>query len=173
MATVAPRTRFISQATKDEGYAAKANRVAIRHPLGDVVAVIEIVSPGNKSSRHALKSFLQKTLEFLEGGIHLLIIDLFPPTVRDSQGIHKVIWDEIHDEPFQLPPDKTLTLVAYSAGIPKKAYVEPVAVGDALPDMPIFLDPDTYILAPPEAAYLATWESCPEEFREAILPSDR
>ena len=37
----------------------------------------------------------------------------------------------------------------------------------------IFLDPDTYILAPLEASYLATWESCPEEFREAIPESNR
>jgi Protein of unknown function (DUF4058) len=168
VATLAPKTRFISQATEDEGYAAKANRIAIRHPLGDVVAVIEIVSPGNKSSRHALKSFLDKTFEFLRGGINLLIIDLFSPSTRDPQGIHKAVWDELGDEPFELPPDQRLTLVAYSAGLPKKAYVEPVAVGDILPDMPVFLDPDNYILAPLEAAYLATWESCPEEFREAI-----
>jgi uncharacterized protein DUF4058 len=173
VATIAPKTRFVSQATEDEVYAAKANRIAIRHHLGDVVAVIEIVSPGNKSSRHALKAFLNKTLEFLQEGIHLLIIDLFPPSTRDPQGIHKAIWDELGDEPFELPADKRLTLVAYSAGIPKKAYVEPVAAGDALPDMPIFLDPDTYILAPLEAAYLATWESCPEEFREAIPALDQ
>jgi hypothetical protein len=166
-------TWFDSQPREEHRYAAKANRIAIRNTLRDVVAVIEIVSPGNKSSRHALKAFLNKTLEFLQEGIHLLIIDLFPPSARDPQGIHKAIWDELGDEPFELPADKRLTFVAYSAGIPKKAYVEPVAVGDALPDMPIFLDPDTYILAPLEAAYLASWETCPEEFREAIPALDQ
>jgi len=159
---------FFDVTDEEEGYAARANQIAIRNPRRNVVAVIEIVSPGNKSSRHALKSFRDKTLEFLGEGINLLIIDLFPPSTRDPQGVHKVIWDELIDEPFELLSDKPLTLVVYSAGIPKKAYVEPVAVGDALPDMPIFLDPDTYILALLEAAYLATWESCPEEFREAI-----
>lgn len=74
----------------------------------------------------------------------------------------------MREEAFELPSDKPLTLVAYSAGIPKKAYVEPVAVGDSLPDMPVFLDSATYILAPLEATYLATWETCPEEFRELI-----
>ena len=146
----------------------RRDRIAIYNPLGDVVSVIELVSPGNKNSRHAIRSFVEKTLDFLRQGIHILIIDLFPPSLRDSQGIHKVIWDEVREEPFELPSDKPLTLVAYSAGVPKKAYVEPVAVGDALPDMPVFLDSDTYILAPLETTYLATWETCPEPLRELI-----
>ena len=63
-------------------YALKADRVAIRHRLGDLVAVIEIVSPGNKSSKAAIRSFVDKAVQFLHQGVHLLIIDLFPPTPR-------------------------------------------------------------------------------------------
>jgi len=168
VAEAPPKTRFVSQASDEDVYAAKADRIAIYNPLGDVVSVIELVSPGNKNSRHSIRSFVEKTLDFLRQGIHTLIIDLFPPSPRDSQGIHKVIWDEVREEPFELPSDKPLTLVAYSAGVPKKAYVEPVAVGDALPDMPVFLDSDTYILAPLEMTYLATWATCPEPLRELI-----
>jgi hypothetical protein len=163
-----PKSLFPGEASDEDVSAAKANRIAIHHPLGEVVALIEIVSPGNKSSRHALRAFVEKSLGFLQQGIHLLIIDLFPPSKRDPQGIHKAIWDEIQEEPFELPPEKPLTLAAYLAGIPQKAFVEPVTVGDALPDMPVFLDPDTYILSPLEASYLATWETCPEVFREAV-----
>ena len=61
------------------GYARMANRILIRHPLGHVVAVVEIVSPGNKDSRHSLRSFVEKAVTILRGGVHLLIIDLFPP----------------------------------------------------------------------------------------------
>ena len=43
----------------------RANRVAIRHRLGEVVCIIEIVSPGNKASRSAVRSFVEKTFEFL------------------------------------------------------------------------------------------------------------
>ena len=161
------------QASDEDIYAAKADRIAVYSPLGDVVAVIELVSPGNKYSRHAIRSFVDKTLDFLRQGIHILIIDLFPPSRRDPQGIHKVIWDEVQEEAFELPSDKPLTLVAYSAGVPKTAYVDPVAVGDTLPDMPVFLDSATYILAPPEATYLATWETCPEELRELIATPAR
>jgi hypothetical protein len=155
-----PRTRFVRMA-EPEQYAAKANRIAIRHPLGQVVAVLEIVSPGNKESRHALRAFVEKSVEFLRQGIHLLVIDLFPPTPRDPQGIHKAIWDEVRDEPFELPADKPLTLVAYAATAVKTAYIEPVAVGDALPDMPLFLTPEMYVAVPLEATYCATWSACP------------
>jgi hypothetical protein len=162
-----PKTRYIIQA-KQEISAARGNRITIRHPLGRVVCVIELVSPGNKVSRSALRALVEKTVEFLRQGIHVLIIDLFPPSPRDPQGIHKAVWDEIEEGPFELPPDKPLTLVSYYAGVPKTAYVEPVAVGDTLPDMPAYLDLDGYVPVPLEATYQATWASCPEDMREAV-----
>jgi hypothetical protein len=167
-----PRTRFIVRA--QEEYSAKlGNRITVRDALGQVVCVIEIVSPGNKSSRSALRSFVEKTIEFLRQGVHVLLVDLFPPSTRDPQGIHKAIWDEIEEKPFELPADKPLTLVAYvagdvSVGIPKVAYIEPVAVGDELPDMPAYLDLDTYVPVPLEATYQATWASCPDDMRELV-----
>ncbi|HEX6985609.1 MAG TPA: DUF4058 family protein [Planctomycetaceae bacterium] len=167
VAQAPPQARFISSAEADL-YARKANRVVVKHRHGRVVAVIEVVSPGNKSGGHALRSFVEKAYELLRDGIHLLVVDLFPPSPRDPQGIHKAIWDEILDEPFELPPDKPLTVAAYFAGEPKTAYVEPVAVGDPLPDLPIFLDDRTYVPAPLDATYQAAWANCPGAIRELI-----
>ncbi len=167
--TAPPRTRFV-QTAEPEQYATKANRITIRHPLGQVVAVVEIVSPGNKESRHALRAFVEKSAGFINQGIHLLVIDLFPPTPRDPQGIHKAIWEEIRDEPFELPADKPLTLVSYSAGFTKTAYIEPVAVGDMLPDMPLFLEGDKQVPTPLETTYMTTWSMCPEPMKELLAP---
>jgi hypothetical protein len=64
--------------TLQQHYAHKANRILVKHRLGRTVAVIEIVSPGNKSSRHALRSFVQKAAELLREGVNLLVVDLFP-----------------------------------------------------------------------------------------------
>jgi len=168
LATLPPRTRIVRRAEPDL-YALKADRVAIRHRLGDVVAVIEIVSPGNKSSKAAIRTFVDKAVQFLRQGVHLLIIDLFPPTPRDPQGLHKLIWDEILEEPFALPSGQPLTLAAYSAGPVKVACVEPVAVGDILPEMPLFLEPERYIQTPLEPTYLITWNACPGPFQEAVI----
>jgi len=55
-------------------------------------------------------------------------------TIRDPHGIHKPIWDQFKEEPFELPPDKPLTLASYAAGPEKVAYVENVAVADRLVD---------------------------------------
>ena len=68
LAIALPRTRFTAKA-EIEIYAEKRSRVVIRHRSGDdVVAVIEIVSPGNKSTRYALRSFVEKALELLRAG---------------------------------------------------------------------------------------------------------
>lgn len=159
-----PQTHFVTRADA-AGYARKGNRITVRHPDGDVVAVLEIVSPGNKDSRHALRAFARKAVEFLHAGVHLLIVDLFPPGRRDPQGIHKVIWDRIHDEPFTLPPDKPLTVAAYAVGTELVAYVEPVAVGDPLPELPVFLTADRYVPCPLEEAYQTAWEQFPAPLR--------
>src|SRR5438874_1509266 len=87
------------------------------HDWTRVTAEIELVSPGNMSSRHALRSFVDKAIELLNAGIHLLIVDLFPPGPRQPQSIHAAVSSEIIEDNFQLPPDQPLTLVAYSAGI--------------------------------------------------------
>lgn len=162
-----PQARIVTSANLDP-YVRKMNSIVIRHQLGQVVAVVEIVSPGNKSSRHALRQFVEKAYELLRQGSHLLVVDLFPPSARDPQGIHKAIWDEIVDEPFTPPADKPLTVAAYWAGDPKTAYVEPVAVGDQLPSSPIFLDLGSYVPAPLESAYQTTWDKCPVALKEVV-----
>lgn len=169
VADAPPRARFITAAEPDV-YARRANRIAIKHQLGRVVAVIEIVSPGNKSSRHAVRSFVEKAEELLRQGINLLVVDLFPPSARDPQGVHKAIWDEIREEPFELPADKQLTVAAYFAGVPMTAYVEPIAVGDPLPELPIFLEPGAYVPAPLDSTYQSTWAKCPQALRDVVEP---
>lgn len=163
-----PRTRFVSRSGEQAMYATRANQVVVRAAGGEVVSVIEIVSPGNKSSRAAIRSFVEKSVDFLNRGIHLLVIDLLPPTQRDPQGIHKAIWDEVQEEPFVLPSDKPLTLASYCAGPIKTAYVEPVAVGDALPGMPAFLSTEMYVAAPLDLTYQMAWNACPSEFKAAV-----
>lgn len=169
LASARPKTTFVIP-VEEERYAAKANQIAIHHELGCVVAIIEIVSPGNKNSEHGIRSFREKAASLIQQGVNLLVVDLLPPGPRDPQGIHKAIWDEITDQPFELPPDKQLTLAAYQAAPIKTAYVEPVAVGDILPDMPVFLGPDWYIYVPLEATYQATWNVLPREIQSLLEP---
>ena len=162
-----PTTRFVSHTTK-QFYATRANRIVLKHRLGRTIAVIEIVSPGNKDSRAALRDFVEKIIDFLRAGIHVLVIDLFPPTPRDPFGIHKVIWDEIEEKDFALPQGKDRILASYETDGVRASYVEVIGVGDLLPDMPLFLANSWHVPVPFESTYRTTWEASPEEYRVAI-----
>ncbi len=170
LATAPPKVRFTDSAPS-EAFARRRSRIAIRHTSGDrVVAMLEIVSPGNKASRFALRSFVEKAAEALDAGIHLLLVDLFPPGPRDPQGIHGAVWSEIVENDFRLPPDEPLTLVAYAAGLVKRAFIEPISVGRALPDMPLFLEPERYVPVPLESTYQAAFEAVPRRWRDELVP---
>lgn len=173
IAPARPKTRFIQPIPPDqERYAFKAHQVVIHHELGEVVAVIEIVSPGNKDRRNALQNFVFKALDLLRQQVNLLIVDPFPPGPHDPNGIHASIWSELIDLPFELPPDKRLTLAAYQAEPIKTAYVETIAVGDRLPDMPLFLHGEFGIDMPLEETYQTTWNVLPSEIRQLLEPEN-
>ncbi len=161
---------LVERAGTKESYADLANRIVVKQKLGRTIAVIEIVSPGNKDSKRAFKEFLEKSLEFIEAGVHLLVIDLFPPTKRDPFGVHREIWDEFEEEDvqFEFPAGKDRILASYDAGRAKAAYVEPIAVGDALPDMPLFLFEGRHIKVPLEATYQTTWSVLPRELQVIV-----
>jgi hypothetical protein len=130
--------------------------------------MIEIVSPGNKGRRKQFAAFVHKAEQALLSGIHLLIVDLFPPTPLDPDGIHRVIWGEGGEGDYALPGDRRLTCVSY-VGYPGPAvYLQPVGVGDPLPDMPIFLTRQVYVPVPLEASYLAAWEGVPDFMQEEL-----
>jgi hypothetical protein len=164
VATVPPRMRLTAEAEMND-YVLKRRTLVIRHASGDrIVALLELVSPGNKAARYALRSFVEKAIEALYRGYHLLIIDLFPPGPRDPHGIHAAIWGEFSDDPAPLPPGEPLTLAAYSAGPIKRAYVEPTAVGRVMIDMPLFLTPEWYVNVPLEVTYQAAYRGVPRRW---------
>jgi hypothetical protein len=167
VATAPPRVRFVKR-TEAGVYAQKASRITVRHRHGDVVAVIEVVSPGNKAARAEIRAFVEKSAALIRQGVHLLVVDLFPPSPRDPQGIAKAIWDEFQEEDFGLPSDKPLTASAFDAGPPPVAYVEPVAVGDVLPDLPLFLKPEFYVPAPLARTYEAAWAVFPAPLKRLL-----
>jgi hypothetical protein len=169
VATAPPKAQFRTESLSEaQIYARRANLVTVRHRGGRVVAVVEFVSPGNKEGIRPFREFVDKVVDYLVRDVNLLIVDLFPPTRRDPQGVHKAIWDEIQDEPFELPGNKPLTCAAYSAGPPIRALVDGLAVGDPLPAAALFLSAERYVPAPLEESYLATWNALPKEIKAEL-----
>jgi hypothetical protein len=61
-----------------------------------------------------------------------------------------------------------LTLAAYAAGPQIEIYLEHVAVGSPLPEMPLFLRSDRYINVPVETTYHAAYRGLPAFWRKIL-----
>jgi len=163
-----PKARLAGEADL-EVYRRKQNVVAVRQVRGDrLVAIAEIVSPGNKSSQAYFRKFVDKAVELLSQDIHLLILDLIPPTRRDPHGIHGAIWEALTAEEYEAPPDKPLTLAAHEADAGVRAFVESASVGDTLPEMPLFLKPGGHVPVALESTYQAAWDAVPRRWQLVI-----
>lgn len=167
-----PVTTFF-QETSTEFYLRKKKAVVIHHVSGDrIVAMIEIVSPGNKNSAAGLRAFIRKARELLEQKVHLLIIGPFPVNRRHPQGLHAAIFEEIEDDPLSLPEAFPLCVFSYECDDRVRVYLEPLAVGVSLGTMPIFLYPGMYIDVPLESTYQAAWQAVPPRWQKVIAPVD-
>ena len=145
----------------------KQRRVVVRHVTRhDVVAIIEVVSPANKDRPSTVADFVQKAVEAIRAGVHMLVVDLCPPGRHDPGGMHRAIWDHFGDE-YGPPAGKPLVAVSYQVGLPT-AYLEPLAVDDPLPTMPLFFSPERYVNLPLEPAYDAAWRGTPGFWRAVV-----
>lgn len=132
-----------------------------------LVAEIWIIEPADKIRPATVDAFVRKAVEAINAGVHLLLIDLFPPGPHDAGGLHRVIWDHYGEE-YVPPVDKPLIAVAYQAGLFPTAYLEPLAVGDELPTMPLFLTPERYINVPLAPSYDAAWWGVPQVWKDVV-----
>ncbi|MBI4605902.1 MAG: hypothetical protein HY721_28390 [Planctomycetes bacterium] len=144
--------------------------IAIHHvEEHDVVAHIVVLSRASKATPIGLDAFLAKTQWALKQGIHLLLVDLYPPGLLDPSSVHGELWAALGAGSCQLPEGKGLIAAAYQSAEEVRAHVEPFRVGDALPAMPVFLDVRCFIRLPLEPAYEAAFQRVPRYWREKIL----
>jgi hypothetical protein len=162
-------TATITALAEAPRYPPRPRVIAIRHASGDrLIALLEIVSIGNKDDAADLGSLVEKTVVALSKGIHALLLDLHPPGSMDPKGIHNLIWTELGQDPTPLPLDKPLLIASYLAEKSVKCFIEPRAVGDELPDMPLFLTSTRYVRVPLERTYRTAFASLPAHLREML-----
>ncbi len=161
---VPPATEFSLAAGPN--YVRKKSQVVIKHELGHVISVIELVSPGNKHSHSEVDRLVKKATSLIDEGINLLVIDPFPPTPRDPTGIANLIWHEI-DETGELPfsVQRPLVATSFQAKPAPIAHFNRFCVGDPLPPMPVFLIEDRYVMLPLEETYQKVWSALPLPIR--------
>ena len=167
-----PKLRDVAQ-TEEDWYRRKKSHVAVRHVSDDrVVALIEILSAGNKSNKKAFDEFIAKTLQLLDADVHLLLIDVLPRTKRDPKGIHPVIWENITDDAPSMIGTGSLSAVAYEV-IPGgvNGFCESFSVSEKLPEMPLFLDEDAQVPVSLEQTYMSAFNAVPLRWRRVIEAS--
>ncbi len=145
--------------------------LAIRHVSGHtLVALLEVISPSNKDRADSVNEFVTKLVTALECGIHVLFVDLFPPGRCDAHRLHNEILQRLEKRrsAYKVPKREPLTLASYSAGPVIRMFIEHVAVGAALPQMPLFFLPDRYVDVPLEATYDQAFHGMPAYWREVL-----
>lgn len=169
VADAPPKVAVTSIGTKSSWYALKRRTVTIRHVSNDeVIALIEIVSPGNKDRTQSVDDFVRKCCNALAGGLHLLVVDLIPPNRHNPNGMHAEIWSRFSDTPYTIADDKRLASSSYDATMPITSYVQPLAVGDEMPAMPLFLDGGYYVDLPLGTTYNNTYAKMPPRWQRVI-----
>jgi hypothetical protein len=170
VAEAPPRTR--RKHSVEPAALSRRRSLAVRHVSGHrLVALIEIVSPANKDRAEHVEEFTDKILSALNVGVHVLLVDLFPPGPRDLDGLHGILLRQLEDsdERYDLPKGEPLTLASYASGSPRvEVYLEHVGVGAVLPEMPLFLRPDRYVNVPLEPTYQAAYRGMPAFWREIL-----
>jgi hypothetical protein len=149
---------------------ARRRTLTVRHVSGHrIVALLEIVSQSNKDRRRSVTEFVNKVVAAVQVGIHVTLVDLFPPGPHDPAGLHGAVWERFDpDHPYTLPSDQPFTLAAYAADKQARVYIDHLAVGDSLPEMPLFLTHDAFVRLPLEGTYAEAYKGMPGFWREVL-----
>ncbi len=166
-----PKSTFQYEADRRQ-YANKADQIAIRHVSDHrLIAVIEVVSPGNKNNRRALDAFRRKINLLLDQRVHLLLIDILPPGPVDPDGLPIAL--SVTD-PMDVPvvteaePYSVLSVRCSEDSDLLGGFAEMIGRNQPIPEMPLFLSEDHYVNVPLEATYLRAWDELPEPWREIV-----
>jgi hypothetical protein len=121
-----------------------------------LVAAIELISPGNKDRQTERRGFATKVASYLYQGISVIIVDIV--THRRANLHQEVLQVMEAGDTEPLPPDTTLYAVAYrplrrGQGDTIDLWRSPLAVGEPLPTLPLGLRADLVIPVDFEVTY--------------------
>ncbi len=154
--------------------AADEVRVEVLTDDGDprLAAAIEIVSPRNKDRPAARRAFVGKCAEHLRHGRGVVVVDAvisdlahLPPSLNDGvltrrADLHADLLGELGADPDAATPAGLLAVAYRTAGRDDAArllaWPAPLAVGRALPTLPLWLAADLAVPLDLDASYRAT-----------------
>jgi hypothetical protein len=144
------------------------SNVVIRSiPRHHTLAKIEIVLPATTKVRRSIDQAVRLIREDLNNGVHVLVIELVPGSDAVQNSLVQAIWHA--ERGTTLASDgKPRSCVSFVAGENREAYVAPVAVGESLIEMPLFMAAGHYVSVPLESTYRAAYDDLPEYWRDVL-----
>ncbi len=97
-----------------------------------------------------------------------MVVGLFPPGRADPQGMHGATWSNFDQEPYALPQNLPLTVATYPPTWEPEAWIEHMAVGSELPEMPLFLTEEVCVRLPLQTTYDAAFRDTPAFWRDVL-----
>lgn len=121
-----------------------------------LVAAIELISPGNKDSPETREAFAGKVASYLHERVSVLIVDVV--TERHANLHDEIVRHMRLPGDLRMPPGADLYAVSYRPvirdGRPEyDVWTAAFAVGDPLPTMPLRLIADVFVPVELEATY--------------------
>lgn len=121
-----------------------------------LVAAIELVSPGNKDAPDTREAFAMKVASYLHEGVSVLVVDVV--TERRANLHDEIVRLMRMPDDLRMPPDQPLYASSYRPVIRDKRpeidlWVNSFAIGDPLPTMPLRLIADYFVPVELEATY--------------------
>lgn len=133
------------------------------------VAVIEVVSPGNKDSRNRVDWFDRKLVEYVEGGLHLMMIALFPGTGVPPEGFGAIVTRELGaTTPLPTAERQVVSLECQDEPPEVRVYATELTLGASFPDAPLFLEPGLSVAIPLDPTYAETVGGLPQADRDRL-----
>jgi hypothetical protein len=122
-----------------------------------LVAAVELVSPANKDRPDSRRAFVAKCAAYLHQRLSLVVVDVVTSRMAD---LHRELLTALTASAAVSPPSQPLFAAAYRSLRPDEQPVvecwhEPLAVGDPLPRLPLFLTPDLAVPLDLELTYQA------------------
>jgi hypothetical protein len=132
------------------------------------VAVLEIVSPGNKDSQRRASSFRAKILECVEAGLHVVVADVLPATGSVRSFAVEVAAEFGSATPLDDSPRYVTSFESCIDPWEVRVYHHPVQVGRVLPDAPLFLAAGVHVMVGLESTYCEAFGGLPRRDRELL-----
>ena len=157
VATLSPTLTIEVDLADDDEYEVRVYDTEYGRTL---VAAIEIVSPSNKDRPRSRTMFACKVAALLQQGVCVTLVDLV--SVRSANLYAELLDLLVGTDPNLAPTPPAMYAVTLRARKPPKrralldAWFYPMAVGQSLPTLPIWLTPESHVMLPLETSYAET-----------------